>query len=326
MPDTRIFRITARAPEAALAADIANAVAAVYEKDDIGRRTADAKKKLTWLDEQMKDVKKQVEESELALIQYMETANMDLVEVAPGSDAAGGSSADLAPSGSPVLRDLEGELGKKSMQLDRERMDKTDANPDVKRLREEMSILDKRIAAERKRVTEENKKRIRYGMLRRDAELNRQLFHVLMKELKEVNLVGDDDGSRIEMLRSAVASSRTVYPRPLQHLALGLAAGLLFGIGLAFLQETLDRTLKSREEIERVLGMPVLGVVHRVGAKGSKAFIPKTGPDERFVLRLEAGSPWAPELEDFRTLRTNLRFARTDGENRTLLVTSTAPE
>ena len=84
VPDTKIFRITARAPEAALAADIANAVAAVYEKDDIGRRTADAKKKLAWLDEQMTDVKKDVENSELALIQYMETANMDLVEVAAG--------------------------------------------------------------------------------------------------------------------------------------------------------------------------------------------------------------------------------------------------
>lgn len=327
VPDTRIFRITARAPEAALAADLANAVAAVYEKDDVDRRAADAKKKLAWLDEQMADVKGQVETSELALIQYMETANMDLVEVSSSPDSDG-SPSDLTPSGSPVLRDLESELGRKSLQLDRERLDKTDANPDVKRLREEMSILDKRIGVERKRVTEENKKRIRYGMLRRDAELNRQLFHVLMKELKEVNLVGDDDGSRIEVLRTAVATEHTVYPKPAQHLALGLAAGLLFGIGLAFLQETLDRTLKSREEIERLLGLPVLGVVHRVGASrrtGSKAFLPKAA-DERFVLKLDGSGTWAPEVEDFRTLRTNLRFARPDGSNKTLLVTSTAPE
>lgn len=328
IPDTRIFRIAALAPDAALAKDLANAVAAVYERDDVDRRSADAKKKLAWLEEQMADMKKQVEESELSLIQYMETANLDLVEVTPGPDEKAGG-AELAPAGSAVLRDLEAELSRKALQLDRERLDKTEANPDVKRLKAEMAILANRIAAERRRVTEENKKRIRYGMLRRDAELNRQLFHVLMKELKEVNLVGDDDGSRIQVLRTAEASPFPVYPTPARHLGLGLAAGLLVGVGLAFLQESLDRTLKTREEIERALGLPVLGVLHRVGSarRGAAAspFLSKSSGGERFVLRLD-GAKWTPEVEDFRALRTNLRFARPDGENRTVLVTSTAPE
>lgn len=321
VPDTRIFRIAATAPDPGLARDIANALRDVYEQDDIGRRLAGAKKQLAWLEQQMGDVKGQVEQSELALIQYIETANLDLVDMPRGGDSEGNGS-DLTPTGSGILASLEADLARKELALAQERLDRTDAHPGVVRAKQEMEILRTRIAAEKKRVAEENKKRIRYGMLRRDAELNRQLFHLLMKEVKETNLVGDEAQGRIEVLETAVANPSPVYPKPATNLPLGLAAGLLFGVGLVFLQESLDRTLKSREEVERALGLPVLGVVHRVGARrGGRS---RGAPEERFLVRSDGG--WSPELEDFRTLRTNLRFARPEGENRIVLVTSTAPQ
>lgn len=334
VPDTRIFRISARAPDATLAADIAQTVAAVYEADDVDRRAADARRKLAWLDEQMADVKKQVEASELALIDYIEKSDLDLVEIGSGEASATGP--DLKPAGSPALRNLEAELSRLTLELERERLDKTEVNPDVKRLRDERAIVSRRIAEEKKRIGEENKKRIRYGMLRRDAELNRQMFAHLMKELKQVNLLGEDDAGRIVVLRTAEPSGGPVYPRPLRHLAFGLLSGLLFGVGAAFLQESLDRSLKTREDVERALEIPVLGVIHRVGASARMAGAPRRSvsaasasssrsTQERILVHLDTPG-WAPEVEDFRTLRTNLRFARPDGDNRTILVTSTAPE
>lgn len=315
VPDTRIFRITATAPSPDLARDVANTLRDVYEKDDVERRLAGAKRQLDWLNEQMVNVKKQVEASELALIQYVETSSLDLIEI-PDSEE---KESDLKPKGSKILASLEDDLSKRSLELERLRLDRTDAHPEVVRGKQEVKLLEGRIIEERKRTAKENEKRIRYGMLRRDAELNRQLYHLLMKEVKETNLVGDDGEGRLVVLERAVsaASNRPVYPKPMANLALGLAAGLLFGIGLAFLQESLDRTLKSREEIERVLGLPVLGTIHRVAAG-------KRAAGDRFIVRTDG--TWSPELEDFRTLRTNLRFARPEGENRTVLVTSTAPQ
>ncbi len=315
VPDTRIFRITATAPSPELAKDVANTLRDVYEKDDVERRLAGAKRQLAWLNEQMVNVKKQVETSELALLQYVETANLDLVEIPESEEKED----DLKPTGSKILASLEDDLSKRGLELDRMRLDRTEQHPEVVRAKQEVKLLQNRIADEKKRVAKENEKRIRYGMLRRDAELNRQLYHLLMKEVKETNLVGDDGEGRLVVLEKASAPSRgrPVYPKRAANVALGLAAGLLFGIGLAFLQESLDRTLKSREEIERVLGLPVLGTIHRVGSG-------KRAAGDRFLVK--ADGSWSPELEDFRTLRTNLRFARPEGENRTVLVTSTAPQ
>lgn len=340
VPNTRILRVRATAPDAQLAADIANALVDVYTKDDIDERRKDSKKRLADLKEQIADVKAQVEKSELDLIQYVEKSDLDLVDVSSSAEADE-KGTDLSPTGSNLLRTLESRRSLKELDLDHGLLDKTEANPDIIRLRQELKSLDRRIAEEKKRVADENKKRIRYGMLRRDAELNRQLFAFLMKQLKEQNLAGDDSEPHILIREAAVKPGRPVRPRPPMDLALGLAAGVLFGVGLAFLQESLDRTLKSREEIERAVGLPVLGVVHRVsgarrGARrgagkakaadgaGASASTSARATDERFIL--EPDGAWGPELEDFRTLRTNLRFSRPEGASRTVLVTSTAPE
>ena len=327
VPNTHILRITALAPEPQLAADIANGLATTYEKDDIDRHSETAKKDFASLSEKMVEEKDQVEKAEAALIDYVQTANLDLVDMS-GASGADKNDTDLEPSGSKILGDLETQRALKKRDLEEERLDRTDEHPAVIRLKQEIAILDRQIADERARVNDENKKRIRYGILRRDAELDRELYQVLLKDLKQRDLVGDDESGRISVIESAVAPGKgsPVSPQPWVNLGLGIGAGLLFGIGLTFLQESLDRTLKSREEIERVLGLPVLGVVHRVASAKRQAALPggKNPAPERFVLRSDGG--WSPELEDFRTLRTNLRFARPEGENKTVLITSTAPQ
>ncbi|HVO29481.1 MAG TPA: polysaccharide biosynthesis tyrosine autokinase [bacterium] len=315
VPNTRILRVHAVAGDADLARDIANTVVDVYEKQDIDDRVNDSKKRLAELTLQITDVKSQVEKSELDLIQYVEGADLDLVDIPTAEGDAKGT--DLSPTGSNLLRRLEDERSEKQLALDQGLLEKTEAHPEIVKLRAELTNLDRRIGDEKKRVADENKKRIRYGMLRRDAEINRQLFAGLMRELKATNLVGDDHEPHILRREPAISPRKPSRPKPARDLSLGLAAGLLFGIGLAFLQESLDRTLKTREEIERAVGLPILGVIHRVGGA-------RRPSGERFVLQPDGA--FGPEVEDFRTLRTNLRFARPDGANKIILVTSTAPE
>ena len=107
------------------------------------------------------------------------------------------------------------------------------------------------------------------------------------------------------------AAATQVSPRPKRDAALALALGLILGIGLAFLRETLDARIRSAEEISEGLRLPLLG---RLPA-----------PPKRLASKRQLASvvePASPTAEAFRLLRTNLDFAKIQHGTRTILVTS----
>lgn len=61
------------------------------------------------------------------------------------------------------------------------------------------------------------------------------------------------------------ASSIPVQPRPLMNVAISLALGLIASVGLAFLLDYLDNTIKTEEDVEQKLGFPVIGTVSHIG-------------------------------------------------------------
>ena len=103
----------------------------------------------------------------------------------------------------------------------------------------------------------------------------------------------------------------------LRTVLLALAAGLALGVGLAFLLEYVDWTLKTPEELDAIYGMSTLGVIGHIknssgGASGVETLV--TVSDSR-----------SPISEAYRALRTNIRFASPDRPARSLLVTSAGP-
>lgn len=105
-------------------------------------------------------------------------------------------------------------------------------------------------------------------------------------------------------------------PRVLLNTVLAAIVGLLLAIGVAFLLEYLDDTLKSPDAVEGVTGLPTLGTIIRM--KGDEGRSP--------IYRLAAVVyPRSPVAEAYRTLRTNIEFASLDEPARTILVTSAIP-
>jgi capsular exopolysaccharide synthesis family protein len=101
-----------------------------------------------------------------------------------------------------------------------------------------------------------------------------------------------------------VISNNPVSPNVTLNLVLGAVVGLIFGLGIAFLLEYLDTSVKSLEDVEHYLQMPVLAVV----------------PKNVGILHRQSGM--SPDAEAYRILRTNIEFNRKNPEDNSITVVS----
>jgi capsular exopolysaccharide synthesis family protein len=102
---------------------------------------------------------------------------------------------------------------------------------------------------------------VQYNILKREVDTNKQLYEGLLQRLKEAGVSAGMNASNIRIVDAAVAPTNPVSPRPVLNLGLALLLGLGCGVGVAFLQEHLDNTLKTSDDIERLLRVPALALI-----------------------------------------------------------------
>ncbi len=78
---------------------------------------------------------------------------------------------------------------------------------------------------------------------------------------KEISNIMNVDNVSILSKAEFEGTPSPVNPNPVLNMAIAFVVGLMIGVGLAFLLEYLDNTIKSEEDIEKVLGVPVLGTI-----------------------------------------------------------------
>jgi succinoglycan biosynthesis transport protein ExoP len=102
-----------------------------------------------------------------------------------------------------------------------------------------------------------------------------------------------------------------IAPTPRRNATLGAFLGLLLGLGIAFLWETLDKRVRTEEEVERRLGLPLLSRLPEPPRR--------LGRENRLTM---IDDPQDAHAEAIRRLRTNLEFANVDGAAHVIMVTS----
>jgi non-specific protein-tyrosine kinase len=143
----------------------------------------------------------------------------------------------------------------------------------------------------------------------RTIELKEASYAELLAEYERNRVREAVLSNTLSVIEPAVAPSQPARPRVMFNLALSTVLGLLFGIGFAFLVDSLDTTLHSTEQIARTSQLPILGS------------IPNAGKHEQPALY----DGVSPQGEAFRRLRTSLFMLDRDLPLRTLLVTSAEP-
>jgi polysaccharide biosynthesis transport protein len=142
------------------------------------------------------------------------------------------------------------------------------------------------------------------------ALLNQQA--VLKEQLAQMQVSGAVDTSPVVLVTPAQTPTAPSSPKPVQDGVLGLAAGLVLGLGAAFLRDSLDDRLTSKEAAEHAAGAPVLAMTPLVAS----------GRRQEPPLVVSVTEPISPAAESFRSLRTSLQFARQGRPLRSVLVTS----
>ena len=122
-------------------------------------------------------------------------------------------------------------------------------------------IIQKTVADFEKEAMETNKKELRYGILKRNLELNKELYNTIMSRLKEANITANVDVSNIRLMEKALLPMSPVDPNRNRTLIMGIFLGIVAGVGLSLLLEYLDRTLHTEEEVQNYLNLPVLAVI-----------------------------------------------------------------
>jgi non-specific protein-tyrosine kinase len=115
-----------------------------------------------------------------------------------------------------------------------------------------------------------------------------------------------------QLVSSATVPTSPASPDHLKTGLLALVVGLALGVGLAFLRERLDDSIRTHHELERRLGAPVLGTIPRVPSWRKR--------DDIHLITLE--EPKNPVSEAYRTVRTNLQFLASRRDLQTIVVTS----
>jgi len=150
--------------------------------------------------------------------------------------------------------------------------------------------------------------------LQSTLELYQQLYLNLMTSRESIRLARLQNTPNVVQIEEAMVPTKPIRPQPIQNTLLAGAVGLMLTAGIAFLVEYLDDTLRTPEDVERVLGLPVIGFIGEMQ-------VPKNSDEYLYV----AMQPRSPVSEAFRSLRVNLEFAGVDRPLRTILVTSPGP-
>ncbi|HET6494849.1 MAG TPA: Wzz/FepE/Etk N-terminal domain-containing protein [Thermoleophilia bacterium] len=136
-------------------------------------------------------------------------------------------------------------------------------------------------------------------------------YILLQQRLHDLQILEGTATGGFRVIVPATTPDAPYAPKPWRSAAIGLALGLFVGLGLAFLLELLDTSVRSDGDVAELLRQPILARIPRISKRllDQSALVTITEPD-------------GTSAEAFRMLRTNLSFMNVDGEVRSVVLTS----
>lgn len=170
--------------------------------------------------------------------------------------------------------------------------------------------------------------------LERQVSVDQNIYALLTEKLEETKISEAGQKETVRVVDNAIEPEEPISPKKRLNLLLGALIGLGLGIGLTFLLEFFDDSIKNPEILEK-MGFPILGIIPEISSREvvSRRFSTNGGgeretvEDETVASRLITHlDPKSPVSEAYRTLRTNIQFQKLKNKESALMVTSSAPK
>jgi capsular exopolysaccharide synthesis family protein len=173
-----------------------------------------------------------------------------------------------------------------------------------------------------------NESAIDYSLLKRDVESNRTLYEGLLEKLKEAGVTAGLRSNNIKVVDVARIPTAPSEPNIPRNLSFALLLGLTSGIGLAFLLENLDNSVRTPEQAQMISALPALGMIPLGSKRTSDENKGRlTVASSREAVELVTQSrPQSQMAESYRALRTSLLLSSIGAPPKVILVTSAMPQ
>jgi polysaccharide biosynthesis transport protein len=172
-----------------------------------------------------------------------------------------------------------------------------------------------------------NESAIQYSILKRDLESYRTLYEGLLEKLKEAGVTAGLKSNNFRIVDAARRPTIPGEPNIPRNLTFALALGLTTGIGLAFVLEALDNTVRTPEQAQAISALPSLGMIplgSLIGEVGAPRLTVATSKEA--VELVTQARPQSQMAESYRALRTSLLLTSIGAPPKVILITSALPQ
>ncbi len=343
MPRTRVIEITYIHPDSQLAAEVTNALVKTFVEENFRTKYESTSQTADWLSRELSDLQLKVQASEEKLVRYEKqkgivgidekqnivTAKLDEQQAEFETQYAQATT-QFGPSYPEVIQ-LRSQLNQVRNSIANEQKNL------LSKVRDEYmaaiqreNLLTSAFDHQKQEANQLNESGIEYTSLRRDADSNRQLYQSLLQRLKEASVTAGLRSSNIRVIDVARLPTAPAKPNVPRNIFLGFLLALAGGVALAFLQESMDTTVGSLEELSAITALPVLGMIPLQLAENGRRHLHSGGGS------LIAGSmvvgpvahvrPKSEAAESYRALRTSILLSSFGAPPKVVLVTSALPQ
>lgn len=174
-------------------------------------------------------------------------------------------------------------------------------------------------------TAQQTKNVIELASMRADLASDQQYLNTLLQKRRELNVAGTG-GTNVSVSNYSRLPHAPVGPQRMRTIMIAFVLSLIAGIGLAFLLDFLDDTIKSVDDISRYINLPSLALIpaarsEKPRLRGGQA---QAGSSDTTALAM-VKDVRSPIAESYRHLRTSLLLSSAGTPPRTILVTSSQP-
>ncbi|MCW8039096.1 MULTISPECIES: polysaccharide biosynthesis tyrosine autokinase [Acinetobacter] len=289
---------------------VLNSILTAYSQQNIERRSAESAQTLKFLDEQLPDLKKQLDVAEREFNKFRQQYNT--VDVTKESE--------LYLTQSVTLETQKAELEQKVAEAGAKY---TSEHPVMQQMNAQLAALNKKIGELEGTLKQLPDLQRRYLQLYREVEVKTQLYTALLNSYQQLRIAKAGEIGNVRVVDTAVEPIEPIAPKKLQILILSIFLGGFLGTLLALLRNMMRSGIKDSTQIENELDLPVYATVPRSPVQESRIKLLKKKKHIP-VLAVKNGDDIA--IESLRSMRTAIHFALSAAKNNIIMISGPAPE